>query len=83
MTVTDAPHASSASRPTTGSTETVGEAPTKVRLPRMLVGVTTVAVLGSVALTVVAGPLYGYASRAAESLESPDRYVQAVLGGDR
>ncbi len=28
-------------------------------------------------------PLYGYATRAAESLESPDRYVQAVLGGAR
>ncbi len=83
VTVTDAPHVSTASRPATGSTATAGEAPGRVRLPRMLVGVTTVAVLGSVALTVVAGPLYGYATRAAESLESPDRYVQAVLGGDR
>ncbi|WP_439693432.1 Na+/H+ antiporter subunit D [Curtobacterium sp. SP.BCo] len=83
-TVTDAPHASSASSPHTAPTETqdgVGEAPARVRLPRMLVGVTTVAVLGSVALTVVAGPLYGYATRAAESLESPTGYVQAVLGG--
>ncbi len=86
MTVTDAPHASRASSPETAPTATqdgVGEAPTRVKLPRMLVGVTTVAVLGSVALTVVAGPLYGYATRAAESLESPDRYVQAVLGGTR
>jgi multicomponent Na+:H+ antiporter subunit D len=46
----------------------------------MMVAVTTVAVLGSVALTVVAGPLYGYATRAAQSLESPVQYVQAVLG---
>ncbi|WNY35499.1 hypothetical protein Q9Q99_14535 [Curtobacterium flaccumfaciens] len=45
MTVTDAPHAATASSPTTGATEAVGEAPEKVRLPRMLVGVTTVAVL--------------------------------------
>jgi len=82
-TVTDAPHASRASSPETAPTATqdgVGEAPARVKLPRMLVGVTAVAVLGSVALTVVAGPLYGYATRAAESLESPDRYVQAVLG---
>ena len=77
-TVTDAADAGSASRP-----DGVGDAPEKVRLPRMLVVVTSVAVLGSVALTVVAGPLYGYATRAAESLESPDRYVQAVLGGER
>jgi multicomponent Na+:H+ antiporter subunit D len=73
-------------RPETAPTATpdgVGEAPARVKLPRMLVGVTAVAVLGSVALTVVAGPLYGYATRAAESLESPDRYVQAVLGGER
>jgi multicomponent Na+:H+ antiporter subunit D len=63
-----------------------GDAPStehaRAKLPPMLVAVTTVAVLGSVALTVLAGPLYGYATRAAESLESPDRYVQAVLGGD-
>jgi multicomponent Na+:H+ antiporter subunit D len=50
------------------------------RLPRMMVTVTAVAVLGSVALTVVSGPLYGYATRAAASLESPVRYVEAVLG---
>ena len=79
-TVTDAPHASSASSPATGQTPAV-EPSAHTPLPRMLVAVTTVAVLGSVALTVVAGPLYGYATRAAESLESPDRYVQAVLGG--
>jgi multicomponent Na+:H+ antiporter subunit D len=73
VTVTDTATAGRASRPTTGTGE-------KVRLPRMMVGVTTVAVLGSVALTVVAGPLYGYATRAAQSLESPVHYVQAVLG---
>jgi len=63
--------------PVTGSMQHVSG---RTRLPRMLVGVTTVAVLGSVALTVVAGPLYGYATRAAESLESPQQYVEAVLG---
>ena len=73
VTVTDAASAGGASRPSADTGE-------KVRLPRMMVAVTTVAVLGSVALTVVAGPLYGYATRAAQSLESPVQYVQAVLG---
>jgi multicomponent Na+:H+ antiporter subunit D len=73
VTVTDAASAGGASRPSPDHGE-------KVRLPRMMVAVTTVAVLGSVALTVVAGPLYGYATRAAQSLESPVQYVQAVLG---
>ena len=39
------------------------------KLPTMLVAVTAAAVVGSVALTVVAGPLYGYATRAAEALD--------------
>jgi multicomponent Na+:H+ antiporter subunit D len=73
VTVTDAASAGRASRPSADTGE-------KVRLPRMMVAVTTIAVLGSVALTVVAGPLYGYATRAAQSLESPVQYVQAVLG---
>jgi len=71
--------------PTRSDAHRHGSAPTndeaRAKLPPMLVAVTTIAVLGSVALTVLAGPLYGYATRAAESLESPDRYVQAVLGG--
>ena len=72
--------------PTRSDAHDHGDAPStehaRSKLPPMLVVVTTVAVLGSVALTVLAGPLYGYATRAAESLESPDRYVQAVLGGE-
>ncbi|PZR53465.1 Na+/H+ antiporter subunit D [Xylanimonas oleitrophica] len=59
----------------------VGEA----RLPLGLVGPTAVLVGFSLALTVVAGPLYAYAERAAHTLTDGHSYVEAVFpdGGDR
>ncbi|MFZ7088677.1 Na+/H+ antiporter subunit D [Curtobacterium sp. RRHDQ10] len=69
----------------TAATTTASEglaAPEHVRLPRMLVGVTVTMVGATLALTVFAGPLMGYATRAAEGLESPVAYVTAVLGTD-
>ncbi|SNS95978.1 multicomponent Na+:H+ antiporter subunit D [Micrococcales bacterium KH10] len=51
------------------------------RLPRTMVfptGMMLVAVLG---LTFVAGPVYGYATRAADELMDPSVYITNVLGG--
>jgi multicomponent Na+:H+ antiporter subunit D len=55
-----------------------------VRLPRGMVGPTAALVAFGLALTVVAGPLYSYAERAAHGLRDGS-YVQAVFpgGGDR
>jgi multicomponent Na+:H+ antiporter subunit D len=53
------------------------------RTPRLMLGATAAAVVGMLAITVVAGPLYGLAERAAQDLVEPDGYVTAVLGGDR
>ena len=50
-----------------------------VRTPRLMTATAAVAVVGGLALTVVAGPLYGLTSRAADDLMAPDRYVEAVL----
>jgi hypothetical protein len=36
-------------------------------------------VVGGLAITVVAGPLYGLSARAADDLVTPSRYVEAVL----
>ena len=49
------------------------------RTPRLMVGATAVVVAGGLAITVIAGPLYGLSARAADDLVTPDRYVQAVL----
>jgi len=51
------------------------------RVPRLMTGAATAVVALSLALMVFAGPLYDYAERTAEDLLSPDRYVEAVIGG--
>ncbi|MGI8459537.1 MAG: Na+/H+ antiporter subunit D [Propionibacteriaceae bacterium] len=50
-------------------------------LPRPLVATTAVLVALSVVLTVVAGPLYGYTTRAAADITGGQNYVDAVLAG--
>lgn len=49
------------------------------RTPRLMLAAATAAVVGGLAITVMAGPLYGLAQRAAAELMEPDRYVSAVL----
>jgi multicomponent Na+:H+ antiporter subunit D len=49
------------------------------RTPRLMLGAATAAVAGGLAITVLAGPLYGLAERSADELVDPDRYVTAVL----
>jgi multicomponent Na+:H+ antiporter subunit D len=51
------------------------------RLPRTMVGITAALIAFSLALTVVAGPLFGYAHRAASDLLERQHYVVAVLRG--
>jgi len=51
-----------------------------VRLPRSMVVPTAALVAFGLALTVVAGPLFAYTTRAARSLGTPAGYVDAVLG---
>ncbi len=50
------------------------------RTPRLMVASTAVAVVGGLAITLVAGPLYGLTTRAAEDLVDRSGYVTAVLG---
>ncbi len=50
------------------------------RTPRLMVASTVAVVVGGLALTFVAGPLYGLTSRAAEDLVDRSVYVTAVLG---
>jgi multicomponent Na+:H+ antiporter subunit D len=52
------------------------------RTPRLMLGATVVAVVGGLALTVVAGPLYGLSARAADDLVDRSTYVDAVLGAE-
>jgi len=52
-------------------------------LPRVMVGSTATMVVVTVALTVVAGPLYGVAERAAEDLRDRTPYISSVLGGEK
>ena len=52
-------------------------------IPRLMVAATAGMVVVSVALTVFAGPLYAYASRAGENLATPGRLVALVLGDSR
>jgi multicomponent Na+:H+ antiporter subunit D len=49
------------------------------RLPRTMVGATAVLIALSLALTVVAGPVMGFADRAARDVLGRDGYVSAVL----
>jgi multicomponent Na+:H+ antiporter subunit D len=49
------------------------------RLPRTMVGATASLVLVSLALTVVAGPLFGYTERAARDVLDRGHYLSAVL----
>ena len=49
-------------------------------IPRLMVGATAGMVAVSIALTVFAGPLYGYATRAGENLADSGRLVELVLG---
>jgi multicomponent Na+:H+ antiporter subunit D len=58
-----------------------GEASAPQRpLPRVMVGATTAMVVVTVALTVLAGPLYAVADRAADDLRERTPYVTAVFG---
>lgn len=50
-------------------------------LPSGMVWCTGALVAVGVALTVFAGPLFGYADRAADALTHPQQYIEAVLGG--
>lgn len=59
------------------------EAAPDVRLPRGMVGSAAALVVAGVSLTVIAGPLYDYTSRAAQTLRDPQQYVTAVLPGGR
>ncbi|WP_251364037.1 MULTISPECIES: Na+/H+ antiporter subunit D [unclassified Leucobacter] len=52
-------------------------------IPRLMTGATAGMVGVSIALTIFAGPLYAYASRAGEDLANPARLVQLVLGDTR
>ncbi len=49
------------------------------RTPRLMTLATVAAVAGGLSITVVAGPLYGLAERAAEDLVDPRAYTGAVL----
>ncbi len=49
------------------------------RTPRLMTGAAAFAVIGGVAFTVIAGPLYALSDRAADDLVNPSRYVEAVL----
>lgn len=67
--------------------ENVAEAPGSTRMlairraPRLMVAATGVMVLVSLALTVFAGPLYGYSDRAGQNLQGPRTYVDIVFPG--
>lgn len=50
-------------------------------LPRTMLGATSGLVAVGVALTVFAGPLYGFADRAADQLADRSSYIHAVLDG--
>jgi multicomponent Na+:H+ antiporter subunit D len=50
-------------------------------VPASMLAVTTGMVALTVALTVFAGPLFGFAERAAENLETPTTYIETVFPG--
>ncbi|MBP1325582.1 multicomponent Na+:H+ antiporter subunit D [Leucobacter exalbidus] len=49
-------------------------------IPRLMIAATTGMVCVSIALTVFAGPLYAYATRAGDSMANPGKLVSIVLG---
>jgi len=49
------------------------------RTPRLMTSATVAAVVGGLSITLVAGPLYGLAERAAQDLVDPRTYTGAVL----
>jgi multicomponent Na+:H+ antiporter subunit D len=49
------------------------------RTPGLMLGAAACAVVGMLAITVAAGPLYGLAERAARDVVDPGAYVEAVL----
>jgi multicomponent Na+:H+ antiporter subunit D len=51
-------------------------------LPGVMIGATAAMVALTLALTVVAGPLYGYTDRAAGDLLDRTTYLESVLGGE-
>src|SRR5699024_6326584 len=51
-------------------------------IPRLMFGATAGMVVVSIALTVFAGPLYAYATRAGENVAHPERMVEQVLGSN-
>jgi multicomponent Na+:H+ antiporter subunit D len=53
------------------------------RTPRLMTSAAVLAVVGGLALTVVAGPLYALSERAADDLVDRTAYVDAVLGSER
>ncbi|MDW5323870.1 Na+/H+ antiporter subunit D [Plantactinospora sp. KLBMP9567] len=57
------------------------ETEASARLPRLMVGATTVLVLLGVGLTVAAGPLFGVSAEAADDLRQRVPYVRAVFPG--
>ena len=61
--------------------EDADDLPQGRRLPWPMVATTVVLVLVGVGLTVVAGPLYGFAQRSADDLVGGAAYVRAVLPG--
>ncbi|NEK84356.1 Na+/H+ antiporter subunit D [Blastococcus saxobsidens] len=71
---------------TTPATDGLGDGGSADRplqpLPRVMVGSTAVMVAVTVALTALAGPLYGIADRAAEDLRDRGPYIDAVFGGE-
>lgn len=54
----------------------------ETRLPRTMIAAAAALVTASVAISLVAGPLYGLTGRAAENLRDPAGYVDAVLPGE-
>ncbi|RZU34220.1 Na+/H+ antiporter subunit D [Blastococcus saxobsidens] len=71
---------------TTPVTDGLGEDDGRERplrpLPRVMVASTAAMVVVTVGLTLVAGPLYGIAERAAADLRDRTPYVSAVFGGE-
>jgi multicomponent Na+:H+ antiporter subunit D len=49
------------------------------RVPRPMLAAASLAVVGGIAITFVAGPLYGLSARAADDLMDPRAYIEAVL----
>ncbi|HET6625412.1 MAG TPA: Na+/H+ antiporter subunit D [Nocardioidaceae bacterium] len=57
----------------------IDEGSLRSRLPRTMVGATAGLVVVSLALTVVAGPLFGYTGRAADDILDRGTYISSVL----